>query len=146
MNPFFRRRPGRWLAPLLLAGAACQRPEAPPEPADLLPQARMIALLADLHVLEARVENSRLSPDSARALYLAQQRDLLWNRQITDSAFQRSYRYYGIHGQDLSDIYGAVIDTLKRRAAALPPAPVGSPAPAPAAPPPPPAKAAAPPK
>ncbi|GAC1599658.1 MAG: hypothetical protein NVS3B25_26760 [Hymenobacter sp.] len=84
----------------------------------------MIAVLADLNVLEARVESSRLSPDSARALFQAQQKTLLWKSEVTDSAFQRSYRYYSIHGKDLDDIYGAVIDTLTRRATKLDPASV----------------------
>ncbi|MDB5233347.1 MAG: hypothetical protein JWR44_340, partial [Hymenobacter sp.] len=56
-----------------------------------------------------------------RALYLAQQKDLLWKRQISESTFIRSYRYYGIHGKDLSEIYQSVIDTLQRRAAVLDP-------------------------
>ena len=81
----------------------------------------MITLLADLHLLEARVENSRLSPDSARALYLTQKNGLFKQRAVTDSAFQRSYRYYGIHAKDLDDIYGAVIDTLSKREARLSP-------------------------
>ena len=79
-------------------------------------------MLADLHQLEAQVENSRLSPDSARALFLAQQKNLLWKHEVTDSAFQRSYRYYGIHGKDLNEIYAGVIDTLTHREARLDPA------------------------
>ncbi len=121
MKSFRRRCLGLLLAPLLLAGPACQRPEEPPRPADLLPQERLIPLLADLHLLEARVENSHLSPDSARALFASQQKALLWQREVTDSAFHRSYRYYSIHGKDLDDIYGAVIDTLRGREKKLAP-------------------------
>ena len=115
MKIFHRRCRGLLLAPLLLAGAACQRPEEPPQPADLIPKEKLIPLLADLHELEARVESSRLSPDSARALFLAQQKNLLWRYEVSDSAFHRSYRYYGIHGKDLNEIYKSVIDTLSGR-------------------------------
>ena len=94
--------------------------------ADLLPKEKMVQLMADLQVLEARVENSRLSGDSSRALYLAQQKDVFWKHEVTDSTFQRSYRYYTIHGKDLDEIYGAAIDTLGRRELKLPPAPAGS--------------------
>ena len=118
----FRRRCLGLLPTLLLALPACQRPEEPPQPADLLPKEKMISLLADLHVLEARVESSRLQADSARALYLSQEKELLWKRSVTDSAFQRSYRYYFIHGKDLDDIYKAVIDTLGHREHKLDPA------------------------
>ena len=123
------------LAPLLLAAAACQRPEEPVRPADLLPKAQVASLLAKLHVLEARVENSRLSPDSSRALYLTQQQEILWQSGVTDSAFHHSYHYYGIHGKDLDDIYGTVIDTLSAlehqlTPNATPPVPAHNPPPA----------------
>jgi len=121
VNPLRRRCLALLLAPALLGLPACQRPEDPPQPADLLPKERMIPLLADLQVLEARVEGSRLPVDSARALYLAEQKSLLWKREVTDSVFQRSYRYYGIHGKDLDEIFGAVIDTLSRREAKFKP-------------------------
>ena len=121
MKSFHRCCLSLLLAPLLLALPACQRPEEPLRPADLLPKEQLIPLIADLHLLEARVEGSRLSPDSSRALYLSEQKNLLSKRGVTDSAFQRSYRYYGIHGKDLDDIYGAVIDTLTRREAKFKP-------------------------
>ena len=121
MKSFHRCCLSLLLAPLLLALPACQRPEEPLRPADLLPKERLIPLIADLHLLEARVEGSRLSPDSSRALYLSEQKNILSKRGVTDSAFQRSYRYYGIHGKDLDDIYGAVIDTLTRREAKFKP-------------------------
>ena len=119
------------LAPLLpfflLLLAACQRPEEAPRPADLLPKERMVPLLADLQQLEAQVENSRLSPDSARALFLAAQKSLMWKREATDSALLHSYRYYGAHGKDLPELYQAVVDTLKARQQKLEPLPGGPP-------------------
>ena len=121
------------LLPLLLAATACQRPEEPPQPEDLLPKAKVVAVLAQLHLLEARVENSRLTPDSARALYQAQHKQIMWKEEVSDSAFNRSYRYYGIHGKDLDEIYGAVIDSLSAVERKLTPVPT-APAPAAAAP------------
>ena len=121
MKSFHRCCLSLLLAPLLLVLPACQRPEEPLRPADLLPKEQLIPLIADLHLLEAQVEGSRLSPDSSRALYLSEQKNILSKRGVTDSAFQRSYRYYGIHGKDLDDIYGAVIDTLTRREAKFKP-------------------------
>lgn len=115
MKSFCRRHLGLLLPALLLALPACQRPEETPRPAELLPQDKMVQLIADLQVLEARVENSRLSSDSSRALYLAGQKDIFWRHEATDSTFQRSFRYYSIHGKDLDGIYEIVIDTLSRR-------------------------------
>ncbi|GAA4034144.1 hypothetical protein GCM10022409_18090 [Hymenobacter glaciei] len=129
MKSFCRRGLAPLLPSLLVALAACQRPEEVPRPADLLPKERMVAVLADLQQLEAQVENSRLQPDSARSLFLAEQKKSFWQRQVTDSTLQRSYRYYGSHGKDLTEIYQAVIDTLKARQKKFDPLPVGPPAP-----------------
>ena len=123
MKSFHRCCLGLLLPSLLLALPACQRPEEPPRPADLLPKDKLVQLVADLQVLEARVENSRLSGDSSRALYLINQKEIFWKNEVTDSAFQRSYRYYSIHGKDLDEIYAAAIDTLGRRELKLAPAP-----------------------
>jgi hypothetical protein len=76
-----------------------------------MPREQLVSVLSDLHQLEAQVETSRLSPDSARALYLQQQKNLFRRRQITDSLFQQSFRYYASHGKDLDDIYGTILDT-----------------------------------
>ena len=127
MKSFCPRGLAPLLPALLLALAACQRPEEAPKPADLLPRDRMISLLADLHQLEAQVENSRLQPDSARALFVATQKNMLRQRQVSDSTLQRSYRYYGSHGKDLPEIYQAVIDTLKARQHKFDPRPAGPP-------------------
>ena len=135
MKSFLRRCLGLALPSfLLLAAPACQTPEEAPKPKDLLPREQMISLLADLHVLEARVENSRLMPDSARSLFLTQQKALLWQHKVSDSTFFRSYRYYGIHRKDLNEIYQAVVDTLTKRAAKMEPTAPAAPT-APVAPP-----------
>ncbi len=111
------RRP--WLlalAPaLLLALPACQRPEDPQRPADLLPRPQLVAALVELHLVESRVENSALKPDSARALFLAEQNKVFRTYHLNDSSFQHSVRYYGVHGKDLDEIYEAVIDSLENR-------------------------------
>jgi hypothetical protein len=125
VKSFCRRGLAPLLSFLLLAQTGCQRPEEAPKPADLLPRERMVAFLADLHQLEAQVENSRLAPDSARALFVAEQKNLLWRRQVTDSALQHSYRYYGAHAKDLPEIYQAVVDTLKERQYKFGPPPGG---------------------
>lgn len=98
---------------LLLNG--CDRPEMAVPPAQLLSKEQMRGVLIDLHLLEARVESGRLSTDSARALYNRQQRLVLQQHQVTDSAFRQSYRYYAVHDKDLDDIYGQIIDSLTAR-------------------------------
>lgn len=100
-----------------LLAAGCGRPEQVPTPANLLPKEKMTSLLVQLHLLESRIESSRLPPDSARALFLSQERGLMWRNGVsrTDSLFERSYRYYAAHAKDLDEIYAGVIDSLALR-------------------------------
>ncbi|MDO7876213.1 DUF4296 domain-containing protein [Hymenobacter sp. ASUV-10] len=118
MKPAFSHLASLGLAALLALGA-CQRPEQAPKPADLLSREQVIRVLTDVHVLEAQVEQSRLPTDSARALFLQQKKLLMKWYNVDDSAFLHSYRYYGSHGKDLDEIYGAVNDTLELRAKKL---------------------------
>lgn len=116
MNRLVTRRFVWPWAALLAAGlGSCQRPEEVPPPGNLMPREQLVSLLADLHLLEARVEAAGLSPDSARALYLQQEKNLFWKREVNDSLFRQSYRYYASHDKDLDDIYATVIDTLAMR-------------------------------
>ena len=113
------RRCPPWLlvGALAAAGAlpACQRPEEPLRPADLVPRPQLVGALIDLHLLEAQVENAALKPDSARALFLSQQKNVFRTYHMTDSSFQHSVRYYGVHGKDLDEVYVVVVDSLERR-------------------------------
>ena len=106
------------VASLLLAVlGGCAIPEEVPPPAQLLPKEKMVSLLVQLHLLEARVEASRLPPDSARALFQAQKQALLWKNDVSvpDSLLERSYRYYAVNNKDIDEIYKAVIDSLELR-------------------------------
>lgn len=104
---------------LTLLFTQCQRPEEPLVPQPLLPKNKMVAMLIEVHLNESRVDAAALPPDSARAAFNQLQRRLLARYQVTDTIFQRSYRYYAIHDKDLDDIYGAVIDSLTAREAKL---------------------------
>jgi cAMP phosphodiesterase len=104
---------------LTLGFSQCQRPEEPLAPQPLLPKSTMVAMLIEVHLNESRVDAAALPPDSARAAFNQLQRKLLARYNVTDTIFQRSYRYYAIHDKDLDDIYGAVIDSLAAREAKL---------------------------
>ncbi|QJX45433.1 DUF4296 domain-containing protein [Hymenobacter taeanensis] len=103
---------------LLILGAflaGCQKPEDVAPPSKLLPQEKMVSLLVNIHILEAQVDASALPSDSARALFLQQQKVLFKRYEVTDSSFRQSYRYYAVHDKDLDDIYKIVIDSLGKR-------------------------------
>lgn len=102
---------------LLALLMGCARPEDVARPAQLLPKEKMVSLLVQLHILEAQVEASHLSADSARALFQSQKREILRQNNLleADSALQHSYRYYAINRKDMDEIYAAVTDSLAHR-------------------------------
>jgi hypothetical protein len=111
-------RPVLAVSGLLLALlTGCGMPEEVPPPEPLMPKEKLISLLVQLHVLEARVESSHLSPDSARALFQQQRSEIMLKNNVSekDSVMQRSYRYYAINHKDMDEIYKAVIDSLEHR-------------------------------
>lgn len=104
-----------WLCALGLLVTACQKPEEVPMPAHLVPREKMINLLIELHLLEARTDAAALPSDSARALFRQQQKNVYRRYEISDSVFVQSYRYYAIHEKDLDEIYTIVVDSLTQR-------------------------------
>ncbi|MGI4863122.1 MAG: DUF4296 domain-containing protein [Janthinobacterium lividum] len=102
---------------LLALLTSCAMPEEVPPPDPLLPKEKLVSLLVQLHILEARIEASRLPLDSARALFQSQKSEVLWKNNVSekDSLLQRSYRYYAINHKDMDEIYKAVIDSLALR-------------------------------
>jgi hypothetical protein len=104
-------------AGLLLAAASCARPEQVLPPPNLLSKEEITSLLIQFHLLESRIESSRLAPDSARALFQIMHNDLLVQHHLkpADSTFDRSYRYYAMNGKDLEGIYTVVMDSLTAR-------------------------------
>ncbi|GAA4384323.1 DUF4296 domain-containing protein [Hymenobacter koreensis] len=102
---------------LLLLGlfTQCGRPEEPTPPAKLVPQDKMVALLIDIHLLEARVEAASMQADSARALFNQQLKDIYWRHEVEEDVFRQSYQYYAVHDKDLEQLYATVIDSLGQR-------------------------------
>jgi Domain of unknown function (DUF4296) len=101
----------------------CDRPDDAVPPAGLLPREQMVSLLIDLHLTEARVEASRLRPDSAQVLYRQEVKKLYWRHNTKPDVFQASMRYYAVHGKDLEQIYAQVVDSLNVQQGKLQPAP-----------------------
>ena len=111
-------RSGQLFVGLLLALlTGCGIPEEVQPPDQLLSKEELESVLVQLHLLEAQVESSRLSPDSARALFQAQKQALLWKNDVSasDSLLEHSYRYYAVNNKDMDEIYKAVVDSLQLR-------------------------------
>ncbi len=97
-----------------LALLACDTDERPP--GDLIPEDKMVKILADIHVAEAQVTNLQLrSLDSSVAVYgdLQQQ---IWKKYDVDTLlYRKSYSFYTSHPDYLVKIYDKVEKNLENR-------------------------------
>lgn len=104
-----------FLAFSLLGLLSCAEDEKPEIPADLLPAARLSSILADIHIAESRVEQMRLSPDTASVVYKRLQTDIFKKHHVTEAEFSRTYDFYLDHINELDKVYEGLVDTLGMR-------------------------------
>lgn len=93
--------------------SACSSADDVPE--GILPPERMVGILADIHELEAKVADLRLTYDSSVALFAEQQQLLFEKHQVTDSTYVRSFDFYLEHVDQFDKIYAAIVDSLSLR-------------------------------
>ncbi|SFB76067.1 protein of unknown function [Flexibacter flexilis DSM 6793] len=84
-------------------------------PADVLPPAKMVSVQIRLHLAEAKAMQSRIGADTADALYLHYQKEVLAQQQIDTATYKRSFRFYSQHPAEFDKIYAQVIDSLGLR-------------------------------
>ncbi len=102
-----------FLVLVLLMSFACVKKEKQPE--NLMTKQEMINFLIDLHIIEARLNMSRI-PDDTVKLFFNQVEDSLFRKhQVTDSMYYKSYQYYLEHIDEMESIYEAVVDSLSLR-------------------------------
>lgn len=97
-----------------LALLACGNEEKPP--GDLIPEDKMVKILADIHVAEAQVTNLQLrSLDSSVAVYGDLQQKIWKKYDVDTSIYRKSYAYYTSHPAFLAEIYDKVEKNLENR-------------------------------
>ena len=75
----------------------------------------MTELLVDFHLLEAKIEQLGVKPDSAKKVY-SHFATLLYEKYEVDSAqYQESLLFYLDHPEMMHDIYEVVVDSLNLR-------------------------------
>jgi hypothetical protein len=82
------------------------------KPNDVLTPAQLSALLVDIYLAEARVDNMPGLKDTTIRYFLPRERTLLHNRGVSDSVMKKTYAYYLDHPKELELIYDTVIDSL----------------------------------
>ncbi len=84
-------------------------------PEGILPTDKMVSILTDIHELETKVANLKLTYDSSSLLYKQQQDSIFKKHQVTDSVYTESFDYYLQQVELLDEIYAAVVDSLSLR-------------------------------
>ena len=84
-------------------------------PAGLLEPGQLTSILADIHILESRVEAMQLHPDTAQVYFKRRQEDVFKKHGISKKQFDRTYDYYLEDLVNLDKIYEALVDTLSMR-------------------------------
>jgi hypothetical protein len=88
-------------------------------PKNLLPEQKLVQILADVHVAEARIENRIVYPDTAMMLYGLEQQRILEAHGVEEQLFRDTYRYYLSDIKKMDKLYEIILDTLSVREAKL---------------------------
>jgi hypothetical protein len=84
-------------------------------PDNLVQENEMVQILADIHTAEARVENNVVYPDTAMMAFNYLQSQILKKHGVTQKQFERTYRYYLNHLEEMDKLYEVIVDTLSLR-------------------------------
>jgi len=85
-------------------------------PADILPEAKLVRLLADLHQEDAKITNRvRMGIDSVAALSRIGERKVLKRHKIDSLTYRKSIDWYQLHPHHYNRMYEIVVDTLAMR-------------------------------
>ncbi len=88
---------------------------SPGRPEGVLTQPQLAALIVDVYVAEARLDQLPLQKDSAIRFFIPFEEKLLKSRGVSDSALKETYAYYLANPKELEQVYDSVIDTLVLR-------------------------------
>jgi hypothetical protein len=88
-------------------------------PKNLLPEQKMVQILADVHIAESRIENRVVYPDTAMMLYTREQQRILEAHGVEEQLFRDTYRYYLNDIKKMDRLYEVILDTLSVREAKL---------------------------
>jgi len=88
-------------------------------PDGFLSEKEMVTFLIDLHITQSKVQNLRLSNDSAEVLFMILEKDLMEQYAIRDTVFYESYSWYLDRPELMHTIYTSVVDTLTLRQSLL---------------------------
>ncbi|OKL41798.1 hypothetical protein A3841_11465 [Pontibacter flavimaris] len=81
----------------------------------MIPQEKMVRVLADIHTAEALIEAKVIYPDTALMTYNQEQEKIFQKYNITQEQFKDTYDYYLQNLREMDALYEIVVDTLSMR-------------------------------
>jgi len=104
----------KYFLTVLVIVSACTANEAPPK--DLIAKDKMILLLTEIHLLEAKINQSRVRPkDCTQYVYDHFEGLIFEDFEVTEDQYKRALSYYLNNPNEMEKIYGPVVDTLLQR-------------------------------
>lgn len=92
--------------------AACTAPEDQ-RPDNLIDEDRMVDILTEVHIAEARVSRLSLrSTDSSNIVYKHLENQIFKKFDVDTAAYRKSYIFYSSHPADMEAIYKKVTEKL----------------------------------
>ena len=82
---------------------------------EIMSKEQMISFLIDLHIIEAKITNVKVPPDSVKVFFPQIEDSLYKKHNVSDSLYMKSYKYYLDHVHEMEEIYTAVVDSLSLR-------------------------------
>ena len=98
---------------LLVTLSSCKKEVKTPE--HLLDKTRMVDVLIDIHLLEAKLDALSIEKDSSTVLYQAYEQQIFEQHEISSGLYLESYQWHFNHLHSLNDIYAIVVDSLMLR-------------------------------
>ncbi|QCR24903.1 hypothetical protein C1N53_04875 [Pontibacter sp. SGAir0037] len=75
----------------------------------------MVQILADIHTVEARIENRVSYPDTSLMVFNKEQSKVLEQHDVTLEQFKETYQFYLDNVKQMDKLYEVIIDTLSAR-------------------------------
>jgi hypothetical protein len=99
---------------LILVTVACVEEPTPPE--GTISKEKMVKILMDIHIAEAKVGRLTFrSVDSSKLLFKRMELDIFKKHQVDTATYRKSFEFYLQNTSYLDEIYATVVDSLSYR-------------------------------
>ncbi|XOV91106.1 MAG: DUF4296 domain-containing protein [Bacteroidota bacterium] len=109
---FFVKKPFLILSLFLTLSFSCSNEEVPE---GVLDKDKMMEVLMEIHILEAKIQKLYVPADSSELLYHHYEKMLFDDLGVTEEEYDKSLIYYVDHSDELGRMYFQIVDSLMLR-------------------------------